>query len=383
MVDLSRAFDKVDHTKLLDQFDKLQIPSCYGKWYRSFLRDRKCRVVYGDSKSSWSRFDTGVPQGSVSGPLLFIIFMNSLGQCLHNGRPSGLQFQFFADDITLWASNQSVDSCADVVQQGLNIVHTWCREFGMPISIGKNEAILFTNYSPDLQQNQLPVLHIGEDQVQFKKDVRLLGVQLDSKMTFSAHVEKIRRECKFRLSQMTTISGKTWGGSCRDLRGLYIAYIRSILEYAAPVWASSIADNKLKCLEAIQNTGARIATGLRKTTDVESLLLEANLIPLQQRYQYLSAVMLEKYRRFPTDDPLFQKANGNLPKVKQSLVKPKLPWRTTADNTLQMILNLFDYEQRKIGNREQILLYQSIAPSNTLHIIDKIFFFFFFHFCLI
>jgi hypothetical protein len=161
---------------------------------------------------------------------------------------------------------------------------------------------------------------------------------------------------------MATISGKTWGGSCRDLRGLYIAYVRSVLEYASPVWASLISDEKLKFMEVLQNIGARIATGLRKSTDIESLLLEANLVPMRQRYKYLSAVILEKYRRFPDYDPMFDKTIGPLPKIKNTLVKPKLPWRCTAETILGSILERFNYDMDDIQQRESLLIYSTVSP---------------------
>jgi hypothetical protein len=78
---------------------------------------------------------------------------------------------------------------------------------------------------------------IKSDKVQFKYTVRLLGVMLDGKLSFQAHVAKVKKECNWRMKQVCTIAGQDWGSSGADLRLLYIAYIRSIMDNGAPAWA--------------------------------------------------------------------------------------------------------------------------------------------------
>ena len=192
-VDLSRAFDKVRYQKLLLVFNRLGIPSCYAKWFLGFLSDRRYRVRYGDVKSRLVRFATGVPQGSVSGPLLFIIYMITLEERLSRLGNKGLEYHLFADDSTIWKIQNDLSSCAEVIQSGLDVISTWSNEYNMPISVGKNEAIIFCNSSSVIKKAILPRIVLGEDVVRYKDEIRLLGVMFDCTLSFKAQVRKIRQ----------------------------------------------------------------------------------------------------------------------------------------------------------------------------------------------
>jgi ribonuclease P/MRP protein subunit RPP40 len=115
LIDLSRAFDKVNHQKLLLQFKLLEIPSCYAKWYLGFLTNRRYCVRYGDSESGYCRFANGVPQGSVSGPLLFIIYINSLSVSLSALESEGLRHHLLADDTTIWCTQTNISNIGVII----------------------------------------------------------------------------------------------------------------------------------------------------------------------------------------------------------------------------------------------------------------------------
>ena len=93
---------------------------------------------------------------------------------------------------------------------------------------------------------------------------------------------------------MRSIAGADWGGSCGDLRGLYIAYVRSLLECCSATFSPLLSATRKKELEILQNSAARIMTGCVKATDIESLLLEANLLPLSAQYDGQATIAAEK-----------------------------------------------------------------------------------------
>jgi ribonuclease HI len=311
LIDLSRAFDKVCHQKLLLEFKVLEIPSCYAKWYQGFLSHRMYRVRYGDSESGYCRFANGVPQGSVSGPLLFIIFVNSLSVLLSTLESEGLRHHLLADDTTIWNTNNNIGSIKDVIQKGLDVIVGWCKKYRMFINFGKNEGILFTT-NPQDHAIEFRITLEG-DVIGMKKEVRLLGIMLDSAVTMVSHVKKLQKICHFRQRQLSAIAGYGWGGHSRDNRAAYFAFVHSQLIYNSSVFSPFLSATNMNVLERLQNTGARIITGLPKATIIDELLLEANLRPLSVYFKSQCANAAEKAKRMPPGDPMSIMVAGRVP----------------------------------------------------------------------
>ena len=386
LIDLSRAFDKVNHEKLLLEFKKLGIPSCYANWFRSFLRDRKYAVKFGEEVSPYCRFANGVPQGSVSGPLLFIIFINSLAVRLE---PlcffKELRCTLFADDSSLYNSHEIVEKSAEIVQEGLNIVHIWSVDYGMPISVGKNEVILFSKSNADVVLN----LTLGDDVVKQAKTVRLLGVMLDSKLLFRDHVDKIKKECGHPLSSMAAISGSSWGSSTNDLRSVYIATIESRIMYASSAWSPLLTDTRANLLQVIQNKAARIATHCHKATLIQDLHQEFNRLSIRKLHNIQTAIVAEKARRLPVGDPLRDLAF--YPTQHEGLKFTNQSWQHRSDDVLKSLnmnperLTKYKTTIRRnvkerendfadIRNRESTTMFPMNDPSKVANA-DKVHFF--------
>ena len=374
LIDFSRAFDKVNHTRLLNEFENLHVPTCFGRWYRSFLTDRKYSVQFGNAKSTFVRFANGVPQGSVSGPLLFVIYTVSLISQLDGLGRRGLKVAMFADDLTIWHSSSSILTSCSLLQLGLDIVQRWSFEYGMPLSDGKTEAIYFSRarnrpeFTPGL-------LFLKGVPITFKSQVRLLGVILDSKMTSKGHVSKLKKEANWRLNQMSKVCGKSWGGSSSDLRSFYIAYVGSLFDYSASSWAPLLSNTSIKQLEIIQNRGARLITGCLGSSRIQSLLLEAGLLPLEVHFQYQCMVAAEKCRRLPLSDPLQRRAftyPGEGPRV--------FSWREKAEALYkENKIQLYQNEENsavafKISCREMSLIFSEVPPWLTSEVGRVIFY---------
>jgi hypothetical protein len=133
LIDFSRAFDEVNEERHLSEFNELGIHPRLAKWY-------------GKAQTGFVRFANGVPQGSVSGPILVIIYTISLLKELKGLEQLGLQCAMFVDDLTIWHTNSDLPTSAAVIQKGLDGVTQWSEEFGMPLSRRKTEAIIFHNY---------------------------------------------------------------------------------------------------------------------------------------------------------------------------------------------------------------------------------------------
>ena len=177
---------------------------------------------------------------------------------------------------------------------------------------------------------------------------------------------------------MRKLSGSSWGPSARDLRGVYIAFSRSKLEYAAAAWAPRLTATQKNKIEVMQNQAARVITGCVSSTKTESLLLEANLVPMLVRHNMLVAIVSERVRRLPDHDPLFQSSMTYVKKGR--LTRRSKCWQGVSDQVLSS-LNLNPERLSKSGkkritkrerddfrydlrNREK-LLFQDIEPWST------------------
>ena len=208
--------------------------------------------------------------------MLFVIYSVSLISQLDVLECKGLKVAMFADDLTIWHCSSSISISCPTLQLALNISQNWSSEYGMPLSDGKTEAIHFSRarnrpeFSPGL-------LLLKGEPVNFRCQVRLLGVVLDSKMTSSGHAIKVKKETTWRLSQMSKVCGRSWGGNSSDLRSFYLAYVASVFNYSASSRTPMLSNSSIKQLEVVQNRAARLITDCLGSTRVKSVLLEAGL----------------------------------------------------------------------------------------------------------
>lgn len=378
MVDFSRAFDKVNHQQLLLEFKELEVESCYARWYRSFLSNRRYQVRYGQEVSGFCRFANGVPQGSISGPLLFIMYVNSLSIKLSALQIEGLKHHFFADDGTTWITGRDINILANITQKGLNIITSWSRKYKLPVSVEKSEAILFSNKNS--HQLNIPEIKLGEDIIPFSKAVRLLGIIMDIKLAFKEHVSKLTKETMRRLSQFRAIANATWGGSTRDNRAVYLAYINCLTLYCGAAYYPLLKQDLKDKIQKLENKAARIITGCLQTTNIESLLLEANLLPISYQQDIQCAITAERGRRMPAGDPLSITTLAYCPNPR--LRTKRDCWQQQSDLVLDSVNgrvgrlgrtgNIVQITQAErlrlkidLRNREPLLMFPTTPPWDT------------------
>ena len=220
-LDFSSAFDRVDHKVLLEKLHSYSIRGNLLKWIQSFLSDRKQRVIFGGAYSSWASVTSGVPQGSVLGPILFLLFVNI------NESLSSPLFQF-ADDHTIVRCIRTVEGQV-ALQRDLDKIHLWTLDNNLPLNASKCAVVHFSRsrvYSPfnyNLDGTLIKV--VG--------DFKLLGVVFSSSLSFSSNVDAL---CK-KISRLTGFVTRI---SCHmhfsALLHLFKALILPHLTYCAVVW---------------------------------------------------------------------------------------------------------------------------------------------------
>ena len=137
-LDFAKAFDSVPHKRLLLKLEAYGIRGALLQWFCSFLTKRRQRVVINGCSSSWSPVLSGVPQGSILRPLLFILYINDLPSTVCSS------IKIFADDVAMYRSVHSTTDC-DAFQQDLDSIAVWCSKWQMRLNVSKCDLLCISN----------------------------------------------------------------------------------------------------------------------------------------------------------------------------------------------------------------------------------------------
>ena len=187
-LDFSKAFDKCDHGILLHKMKRLKIKGKLGRWIKSFLTERQQVILVNKVKSKFSKLVSGIPQGSVLGPILFLIYINDIGQDLTANT------LVYVDDTKV---NQKVTSEQDIeiLQQELIKLDNWAKENNMDFNKGKFVVMRY-GQNEDLKNETEYFSGNYEEIIERKESVRDLGVQLTDDGAFEEHIEKVCKKVR-------------------------------------------------------------------------------------------------------------------------------------------------------------------------------------------
>ncbi len=255
LLDFSKAFDSVWHPALLHKLQSMGLPLCFVRWVRSFLSDRRAKVSYGGFSSSYRPLRFGVPQGSVLSPILFILFINDLSDCL----PPSSYFSLYADDVAVWVQHPDVQVATRILQTALDRVEEWSSRWMLRLNPTKCEVTLF---STDSKQSKIhPSLSICSKAIPFNPTPIFLGVKLDRTLSFSPYASLLRSRCALRLKALKSLASKSWGPTKESLRLLHLAFIHSLLSYDSPSWFPFMAKSTLRMPKPVHHAAGRIISG--------------------------------------------------------------------------------------------------------------------------
>jgi hypothetical protein len=217
LIDFSKAFDKANHSIVLEKLSNCNVPKECLMWIASFLENRQQRVLINDTKSSWQNVISGVPQGSVLGPALFAVLISSLTP-LH---PNSTLVKY-ADDITLIHNIRGADE--DHLQEEFNSICSWSSKNFLPINFQKTKVLDICTK----KKLVLPML-IGPNgtPIESIKEGKLLGINLSSSLKWDSHVQSTTQRARRQLYALKVLKGA--GAPDKLLWEMYTATIRSVL----------------------------------------------------------------------------------------------------------------------------------------------------------
>ena len=247
-LDLAKAFDTVDHQLLLGKLKRHGIRGCALSLIKSYLSNRKHLVKINGVESSFLTLNIGVPQGSVLGPLLFLIFINDLPYY------TNLKVKLFADDTMLTMESDTYTDLQTNVNLEINKVHRWLCANKLTLNITKSKYMIVTNKKKPTE-GEFRVKINGVD-IEKCSSYKYLGVYIDENLNWKAHVDyicgKITKVCGM-LSKLRHCVGYD------ILKMVYYALVTSHLQYCNLVWGNA-DETTLKPLQTLQNRIVRIMT---------------------------------------------------------------------------------------------------------------------------
>ena len=336
-LDFAKAFDKVDHKLLLKKLSHYGFSTSVVKWIKSFLSDRLQKVVIDGKFSLLAAIISGVPQGTVLGPILFLIFINDIKHCIKKST-----IRCFADDSRV---SKRIASSLDVavLQSDLDNVMEWSSHNNMTVHEDKFEYMC---HRAD-KSNLLPHLPFTSELFQYTTlggiclhpidTVRDLGVQISDDLSWSNHVsiicDKARKMAAWVFSVFATRRTDV-------LLTLYKSLVRCHLEYCSPLW-NPHKISEIQDIESIQRTFTSKIAGL-KDLHYWDRLKELSLMSLQRRRERYIAIHMWKILHGTTSNDLqieflYTKRHGPKAKVQPLQSSKKLKHRTLHENSFKIM----------------------------------------------
>lgn len=341
-LDLKRAFETIDRAILINKLKKYGIAAQALKWLIDYLENRKQVTKVNENISKEIGNNVGVPQGSIIGPLLFLIYINDIGLAIKH-----CKLHLFADDTLLYFSSKNINDLINTINLDLENLLGWFNVNVLKINIKKTKFMLVAGKKDqDLFVNSNLDIKIGNDNIERVRSYKYLGFILDSLLTFKDHfayvIEKITKGINFMSRFTTTLS--QWTKTT-----IYNTLVLPHLDYSSSVLYLG-NKNEINRLQKLQNRAMRVILREKRETSIKSMLKRLDWLPVDKFLTHQNMTFIYKIKNGLTPNYLREKL------IACASVHP-YPTRNSSD---------FYVTAKNRKSAENILFHKGLLEFNSL-----------------
>ncbi len=289
-LDFKKAFDTVSHNELLFKLWRIGITGNLWSWFRDYLKGRSHYVAFDNVQSVALPVISGVPQGSILGPLLFIIYVNDIPGCINHSHCF-----LFADDAKLLKIVKSQSDREDL-QDDLSALSSWCKQWNLELNSSKCSALHFSPRSTRLHPNPVPYV-IGTNSIPFHETQVDLGVIVTSKLSWSSQCEKVCAKCYRSLHMIRR--NVPLNSSVNVKKQLYLTLVKSLISYCCQLYRPFLVRD-IQSIERIQRRATKYILS-DFTIDYKTRLSSLSMLPLMYWLDLQDLVFMVKCLKDPRD----------------------------------------------------------------------------------
>lgn len=281
-LDLKRAFETIDRNRLLRKLETFGIKNVANDFFRSYLEGRKQFTVYGEETSSARTCPIGVPQGSILGPLLFILYMDDIATVL-----SLCSVNLFADDTLVWFSHKNLNMAINVLNSELNRLSSWFKVNKLKLNTVKSKTMII---STKCINENIDMVQLDNNVIEYVDHMKYLGVIIDGNLKFNYFVDHVIKKLGKKIGFFSRVSKRL------DIWTKIIVY-KSIIaphfDYCSTI-LFLCTENDIQRLQKMQNKAMRVILYCDKRTHIRTMLDALQWMSVKQRIYLHSMIFIYK-----------------------------------------------------------------------------------------